>query len=74
MPGELPHFVEGKVVEISTIYNIAYVKVVNGNVYNLTPNTPGIDFGKLRIGTNVECEITSMLIRVLSATIKDTHE
>lgn len=69
MSGEIPYFIIGKVVEVMPQYNVAYVKVDNGNVYNLTPKTPGIHFQDLKKGMIVECEITSMLIRVLSARI-----
>jgi len=69
MPGEIPYFIEGKVVDISIPYRTAYVKVENGNVYHLFPHTPDLEFENLRIGTIVECEITSALIRVLSARI-----
>jgi len=72
MPGELPFFIEGQVVEVSTGYNIAYVKVPNGNVYNLHPTTPGIDFSKLKKSQIVELEVTTMLTRVLSARIIET--
>lgn len=67
MPGELPYFIEGKVVEIAKATSTAYVKVCNGNVYHLTPFTPGIVFSELSVGATVRCEITSRLIRVLSA-------
>lgn len=69
MPGEMPYFIEGKVVQVLPQYQVAFVKVENGNVYHLTPKTPGIDFQQLSVGMIVECEITSMLIRVLSARI-----
>lgn len=69
MPGEMPYFIEGKVVQVLPQYQVAFVKVENGNVYHLTPKTPGIDFQELSVGMIVECEITSMLIRVLSARI-----
>lgn len=69
MSGEMPYFIIGKIVEVMPQYNVAYVKVDNGNVYNLTPKTPGINFRDLKKGMTVECEITSMLIRVLSARI-----
>lgn len=69
MPGEYPFFVDGKVVEISTAYNIAYVKVINGNVYHLYPATPGIDFKTLKKDQKVRLEVTTMLTRVLSASV-----
>ncbi len=71
MPGEFPFFIEGQVTEISVTYNIAYVKVPNGNVYHLHPSTPGIDFYSLRKNQIVRLEVTTMLTRVLSATILD---
>jgi hypothetical protein len=72
MPGERPFFIEGQLVEVSTGYNIAYVKVPNGNVYNLHPDTPGIDFSKLKKSQIIELEVTTMLTRVLSARIIET--
>jgi hypothetical protein len=69
MPGEKPFFLEAKVIEIPLGYDIAYAQVINGNVYNLRPDTPGIDFNKLRKGQIVEIEITTRLVRVLSARI-----
>jgi hypothetical protein len=71
MPGERPFFIEGQVVEVSIGYNIAYVKVPNGNVYFLKPDTPGIDFDKLKKTQVVRLEVTTMLSRVLSAEILD---
>lgn len=72
MPGELPFFIEGQVVEVSMPFNIAYVKVPNGNVYHLHPGTPGIHFNKLQKSQIVRLEVTTMLTRVLSATIIET--
>lgn len=69
MPGEIPFFIEGQVVDFSTQYNIAYVKVQNGNVYHLRPDTPGINFSNLRKAQKVRLEVTTMLTRVLSASI-----
>jgi len=71
MSGEKPFFIEGIVVDVPPGYELAYVKVVNGNVYNLRPSTPGIDFYKLKKGQIVEIEITNKLVRVLSARIID---
>jgi len=67
MPGEIPFFVTGKVAIIH--FDVAYVKISTGNVYHVYPWTAGIEFDKLVIGTQVECEVTSMLTRVLSAKI-----
>lgn len=69
MSGERPFFIEGQLVEISAGYNIAYVKVPNGNVYHLHPHTPGIDFSKLQKSQIIRLEVTTMLTRVLSASI-----
>jgi hypothetical protein len=69
MSGELPFFIEGQVVEISTAYKVAYVKVPNGNVYHLHPDTVGIDFKKLAKGQIIRLEVTTKLVRVLSASI-----
>lgn len=67
MPKELPFYVVGKIADI--LVNTAYVKISTGNVYHLTPNTPGIEFDKLRKGMMAECEVTTLLTRVLSARI-----
>jgi hypothetical protein len=69
MSGERPFFIEGQVVEVSAGYNIAYVKVSNGNVYHLHPNTPGINFKDLKKSQIIRLEVTTMLTRVLSASI-----
>ena len=67
--GEMPFFVEGQIVDFSIQYGVAYVKVQNGNVYNIHPNTPGINFEKLRKGQIVRLEVTTRLTHVLSACI-----
>jgi hypothetical protein len=67
MPGEKPFFLNATVTEVSLSHNIAYARVINGNVYNLKPDTPGLDFSKLKKGQIVEIEITTKLVRVLSA-------
>lgn len=69
MPGEIPFYIVGTVATLLPGFGVAYVKVLNGNVYHLHPDTPGVDFSKLYIGQIVELEITSMLTRVLSATL-----
>lgn len=69
MPGELPFFILGKVVEVSVPHNLAYVKVDNGNIYHLHSETRGIVFDKIKRGQMIELEVTSMLTRVLSARI-----
>lgn len=66
MPGEIPYFISGSVAEILP-QEIIIVKVPNGNLYHLTPSTPGIEYYRLLVGDIVECEITSVLTRVLSA-------
>jgi len=68
MPREIPYFVTGNVVEILS-QEVAIVKVTNGNLYHLKPNTPGIDYYRLLIGDVVQCEVTSVLTRVLSARV-----
>lgn len=68
MPGEIPFFIVGKVVDLS-VPNLAIVKVVNGNLYNVNSNTPGVEFSKLSKGQLVELEITNALTRVFSARI-----
>lgn len=65
---ETPYFIRGSVVEI-LLKEIVIIKVSNGNLYHITPNTPGIDFYRLLVGDIVECEVTSVLTRVLSARI-----
>lgn len=69
MPGERPFFILGKVVEVAKIHNLAYVKVDNGNVYHIFPDTKGVNFDKIKRGQMVELEVTTMLTRVLSARI-----
>lgn len=69
MAGERPYFIEGKVIEVSIAYQLAFIKVANGNVYHILPNTLGIEFNELVKDQIVQMEITSMLTRVLSAKI-----
>ena len=71
MPGVKPFFIEARIVDVPPGYNVAYAKVVNGNVYTLRIDTPGIDVKKLKKDQLVEIEITEKLIRVLSARIID---
>ena len=71
MAGEKPFFIEGRITEVSKSASTAYVKVVNGNVYHLTPYTPGIDFDSLERGQIVRLEVTLLLTRVLSAEVLD---
>lgn len=73
MPGERPFFIEGEITEVLIPYEIAYVKVDNGNVYHLKPSTPGINFYELKAGMNVRLEVTSLLTRVLSAKIIEVN-
>jgi hypothetical protein len=72
MAGELPFFVTGKIVEVSLAYEIAYAKVPNGNVYHLFPSTRGIDFYTLQKDQQIRLEVTTILTRVLSASIINT--
>jgi|AntAceMinimDraft_6_1070360.scaffolds.fasta_scaffold322555_1 hypothetical protein len=69
MPGEIPFFIEGRIVEILPNSEMALVKVLNGNIYHLFPYTPGIIFDSLRLEQTVRLEVTSALARVLSANI-----
>lgn len=69
MAGERPFFIEGKVVEMPPGYPIATVKVVNGNLYTIHNDTPGIDFRKVKLDQIIELEVTTRLNRVLSARI-----
>lgn len=73
MPGEIPFFIEGKVAEILP-QEIIIVKVANGNLYRLTPSTPGIEYYRLSVGDIVKCEVTSALTRVLSASLVKNKE
>jgi hypothetical protein len=68
MPGEIPFYVTGEVVELLNS-EIKIVKVQNGNLYHLRPSTPGIDFYSIEKGMLVKCEVTSVLTRILSATV-----
>lgn len=68
MPGEFPFFIVGKVVD-TTMSQIVLVRVINGNVYHLIPSTPGIKFEELKRDQLIELEVTTMLVRVLSARI-----
>lgn len=72
MPGELPFFIEGQLVDLSIPYGIAFVKVHNGNIYHLKPDTPGINFKDLKKTQIIRLEVTTMLTRVLSASIIET--
>ena len=69
MPGEMPFWIRGKIVEVSAQYFLAYAKVSNGNVYHIHSNTPGIKFSEIKKGQEVYLEVTNMLTRVLSANI-----
>lgn len=71
MPGEIPFFIEGQLVDILISNMIALVKVPNGNIYHLHPETPGIDFSKLKKTQIISLEVTTKLTRVLSASILD---
>lgn len=73
MSGQIPFFIEGKVVDFSMEHNIAYVKVPNGNVYHVRQDTPGLDFNKIVKGQIIKLEITNMLTRVLSASIIENN-
>lgn len=68
MPRETPFFIIGKIVEILP-QEIIIVKVPNGNIYHITPSTPGIVFDRLVVNLIMECEVTTMLTRVLSARV-----
>ena len=69
MSGELPFFIEGKVVEILPGFPIATVKVVNGNIYTIHNDTPGIRFEDVKLDQRIRLEVTTRLNRVLSASI-----
>jgi uncharacterized linocin/CFP29 family protein len=69
MPGERPFFIEGKVVDVSIPYRLVLVRVSNGNIYHIHPNTPGVEFDKLKKEQIIRLEVTLMLTRVLSAKI-----
>lgn len=67
MPGVFPYFIEGRVSQIFSGH--AYIKVDNGNVYTINPQTPGTNFRDLKVGQIVEVEVTDRLTRVFSARI-----
>jgi hypothetical protein len=67
MTGTIPYWIEGEVKYVHS--NEALVKVPNGSVYQLTPDTPGIVFSELRIGDKVACEVTHRILYVYSARI-----
>ena len=69
MPREIPFFIKGVVVDILPGYPIATIKVVNGNLYSINNDTPGIKFENIRLDQIIEIEITTRLNRVLSARI-----
>jgi hypothetical protein len=69
MPGELPFWIDGEVRMIISHIGEAYIRVPNGNVYLVKIDTPGLEFNKIKIGTKISCEVTSLLTRVLSAKI-----
>lgn len=69
MPGEIPFFIEGIVTNITNGSLTVLVKVQNGNVYSIHPDTPGINFQNLRKGQTVRLEVTTRLNHVLSACI-----
>lgn len=73
MAGEIPYFIRGKVVEILP-QEVTIVKVPNGNLYHLKPSTPGIEYHRLLKDDIVECEVTSVLTRVLSARVVESKE
>jgi hypothetical protein len=65
--GQMPFFVEGQIIDFSVSYSVAYVKVSNGNIYHVHPDTPGISFERLKRGQRLSLEITTKLTHVLSA-------
>lgn len=71
MSGELPFFIEGRLVEIISSAGLALVKVPNGNIYHLHPETPGINFKDLQVGQIIKLEVITTLTRVLSAQINN---
>lgn len=71
MPGEKPFFIEGTVAEVLKTHSVKYVKVPNGNIYALRPDTPGIIFDEIIVGQRIRLEVTTMLTRVLSAKVLD---
>ena len=67
MPGEIPFYVTGEVVELLNS-EIKIVKVQNGNLYHLRPSTPGIDFYSIEKGMLVKCEVTGAPVATLHLT------
>ena len=66
MSVERPIFIKGKVVEVSPWHPLIIVKGVNGNVYHIRKDTPGIKFEDIKLDQILEIEITSRLTRVWS--------
>jgi hypothetical protein len=72
MPGERPFFVVGVVAEIAVTHPFATINAPNGYYYHIHNDTPGIRFEDLRVGQRIQLEVTSMVVRVLSARILDS--
>lgn len=65
----IPFWTTGEIKMLIQHAGEAYVRLPNGNVYLLTPFTPGINFEDLKVGMFVSIEITNRLDRVYSAKI-----
>lgn len=74
MSGERPFFVIGVVGEIALGHPLAIVNAPNGYYYEIHNDTPGIRFEDLRTGQRIELEVTTMLVRVLSARILEDND
>jgi hypothetical protein len=66
MSVERPFFIKCKVVEVSPWHPLVIVKGINGNVYHIRNDTPGIKFEDIELDMIIEIEITSRLTRVWS--------
>ncbi len=61
--------VETVVVALIPAYHQVKVRDADGHLYVLTNRTQGIDLAALREGQRVNCEVTSKLQRVLTASV-----
>ena len=66
MAAERPFFIKGKVVEVSLWHPLIVIKGVNGYLYHVHNDTPGIRFEDIKLNQVLEIEITSQLTRVWS--------
>jgi hypothetical protein len=55
------------VVHVVPEYRQALVHTAEGFEYAVTPRTPGVDLAELRVGQQLDCELSSPPVRVLRA-------